>query len=523
MKTDSATRLLEKISRQASQLVKSTKDFVDEHNTVQNREKVANFAIDTSSQAYEKIKDLGSSATEYAANLYTHKSEETISENNWYGRLGAALEEVCDAIYKKESGWSRSIVTGLGGKLAGAGASVGIFSIASLIGTASTGTAIGSLSGAAFTSSALAWVGGSVLMGSIIVGAAGIATGVAGVIATKRIFTKFFKGTQRGDLDLHPKERAIVDSCMALALAFREQSKSGRALEPVVAHAMHDEALDPLCDKLREYKFEVESWPLVDRSRIEKAILKIERLTVFAGNFSKKYPDFTIGIVTAVILKLMANEIPEFNDHELLVIDALRRSNNSLTEASHEELASYLKDKDPEQLQGLHNNIKGIYHELRYAQAENSDNDEYRVELFDETNHPGSDAVLINTETGETSEIQLKATNYISYIEEHNNRYANVEVFATDEVAEISDEIHSSGITNAELNSDVDDVFSSLRSGDDGLVGESMAVASLMALARAVRVNLRNDKQLSKLEREDLLRGGISSAATAGLVSLMIG
>jgi len=50
-----------------------------------------------------------------------------------------------------------------------------------------------------------------------------------------------------------------------------------------------------------------------------------------------------------------------------------------------------------------------------------------------------------------------------------------------------------------------------------------MAVASLMALARAVRVNLRNDKQLSKLEREDLLRGGISSAATAGLVSLMIG
>jgi len=53
-------------------------------------------------------------------------------------------------------GLSSRISRGAAFKLGAAGASVGIFSVASLLGTASTGTAIGTLSGAAFTGASLA-------------------------------------------------------------------------------------------------------------------------------------------------------------------------------------------------------------------------------------------------------------------------------------------------------------------------------------------------------------------------------
>ena len=54
-------------------------------------------------------------------------------------------------------------VTGGAGALAGAAFGVGMFSLASAIGTASTGTAIGALSGAAATNATLAWFGGGAL------------------------------------------------------------------------------------------------------------------------------------------------------------------------------------------------------------------------------------------------------------------------------------------------------------------------------------------------------------------------
>ena len=139
------------------------------------------------------------------------------------------------------------------------------------------------------------------------------------------------------------------------------------------------------------------------------------------------------------------------------------------------------------------------------------------------TKHPDSDAVLINTETGETSEIQLKATGYMSHIREHNSRYENVEVFATEEVARQSEQIHSSGISNEELETDVDEVFEGLREADDGVVAESMTVAGLITLARAVGVNLLQTKNVSQAGKEQLLKRGAISAATAGLVSVIVG
>ena len=116
-----------------------------------------------------------------------------------------------------------------------AGTSVGIFSLASLIGTASTGTAIGTLLGAAFTSAALAWIGGSVFMGSIIIGAATIAGGFGAAFGGGWVYKKYVYGQKRDKTKLEQKEQNIIDVCLSLATAFREKEKDGKPLEPIVA------------------------------------------------------------------------------------------------------------------------------------------------------------------------------------------------------------------------------------------------------------------------------------------------
>ncbi len=61
---------------------------------------------------------------------------------------------------REDKGVTRRATKAFAGKVGATGASAGIFSMASMFGTAGTGTAIGTLSGATFTSSSLAWFSG---------------------------------------------------------------------------------------------------------------------------------------------------------------------------------------------------------------------------------------------------------------------------------------------------------------------------------------------------------------------------
>lgn len=83
------------------------------------------------------------------------------------------------------------------GALGSAIAVGGAWGLASLIGTASTGTAIGTLSGAAATNATLAWLGG----GAISAGGAGMAGGMVvlgGVALAPIAVFAMFMGTQKG-------------------------------------------------------------------------------------------------------------------------------------------------------------------------------------------------------------------------------------------------------------------------------------------------------------------------------------
>lgn len=225
--------------------------------------------------------------------------------------------------------------------------------------------------------------------------------------------------------------------------------------------------------------------------------------------------------VSATILKLMSPDLPSFSDDEELVLKALRRSNNDLADATEAELSAYVQSLSIDQIAGLKNNVKGIYHELAFQQRENLDGDEYIVELFGDTNHAGADIRIINTLTGNVSEVQLKATNYAAYVRAHNERYEDIEVLSTSEVAEASPDWGSSEFSNADLTEDTDLALRKLGHDTDADVLDSMGIAAMVSLTVNARAMLKGET-LSTAAKQKIIQDGVVAASVAGLVQLII-
>jgi len=482
-------------------------------------DKARKTTLRTTKVAREKIAE----GQEWAREQFRKKAEPA-SSANWYLRAAEACESASDAVLREHSGMSTKLSNALAGKLGMAGTTAGIFSIASLVGTAGTGTAIGTLSGAAFTSASLAWIGGSVAMGSIIVGVAAISGGIGLALGAGWVSKKYIWGNKRSVAELEEQEQKVISTCIALAAGFREQSREGRELDAVSAKALYSDALQPLCNELLDIHTKVNDWPYVARNKLNSAYKRLQKISTFASENAKQYPNLTTGTVSAVLIHLIADgDLPTFNESEQLVLEALRRSNSLLVTATEHELANYVKSMEPKQLSGLQNNVKGIYHELRFARDQNANDDQYIVELFEATNHPAADVRIINTTTGDVQEVQLKATNFMSHIRKHNERYETVDVFATSEIADTSDSILSTNISNAELSDDVSIVVSGLDNVAESYeVLNSMALAGMVTLARNTRVLLM-DRKLTEEDKGRLLENGAVSAGAAGIISLLLG
>ena len=148
------------------------------------------------------------------------------------------------------------------------------------------------------------------------------------------------------------------------------------------------------------------------------------------------------------------------------VLSALRRSRSDLAGASQEELRNYLHSLDEDQLPGLVNNVKGVAHEVWYVDAENGDGDGVSAYMYEDTNHPDYDVVLVNSDTGEELEVQLKATDSTAYVENTIDELGAERVVVTEELAnELG--IESSGISNEELTADVEGVVDGIIDAPD--------------------------------------------------------
>jgi hypothetical protein len=446
-------------------------------------------------------------------------SQKPLDDENWFGRAAQACEQLSDCVIN-EIGWTNKAVSAASGKLAGAAVPVSFFSVAALAGTASTGTAIGSLSGAAFTSSALAWIGGSVAMGTLVVGGATIAGAVAAPFAVKPLANKYILGQTRKINELNQSEKQLVDACSALAIGLRQAEKGELTLTAREAVALNEDALAPLVEKASEVLLISQEWPIMQRRSYRNTFTELSFVRGFAKYTSTLSEPLMVGIGSALLFNLLSDGPHEFTLAEQDMLDAIRRSSNELSEMTNEEIAEHVQAFSPAQLQGFKNNVKGIAHELQFARAENGDGDEFRVELFEATNHPGADVQIINMETGEIREFQLKATSYGAYVEAHFEKYEDTPAMTTSEVAEEYG-FASTEISNEQLSRDFDSVTEKLSSDAEAEILDTVAFAGIVSLARNVRV-LLNGQAMSEEARKAAVKRSMQAGLIAGITELII-
>jgi len=138
------------------------------------------------------------------------------------------------------------------------------------------------------------------------------------------------------------------------------------------------------------------------------------------------------------------------------VFDSIRRGYTDLNTSSNEEIFDYFQTVDEESMQGHISNIKGILFEQEYVQ--NLEDMGVHTSIFEATNHPVTDISIFD----DNNELQLKATDSVSYINETLIENPDITMVATTEVANSinNDMVIDSGIENAVLENSVIEVLS---------------------------------------------------------------
>ena len=166
--------------------------------------------------------------------------------------------------------------------------------------------------------------------------------------------------------------------------------------------------------------------------------------------------DIDKAMIVGVIGSFAFGGDQSFSPKEQIIIDALRRSMIELKFATIEDISEKLSRFDPERMPGLVSHIKGIVHEMEFVEFENEDGDSVFAALHSETNHPGYDVKMIDKNTNESWEIQLKATDDKGYVQDWIAQHPDGEIVVTSEIAEKMD-LPSSGLSNEGLKTSIND------------------------------------------------------------------
>tara|TARA_Y100000589_G_scaffold110609_1_gene105079 strand:+ start:1887 stop:2735 length:849 start_codon:yes stop_codon:yes gene_type:complete len=218
--------------------------------------------------------------------------------------------------------------------------------------------------------------------------------------------------------------------------------------------------------------------------RIYKKEDHFKRLTNYVRN------NFDEGAILSSLISIAAKGGERsLTSDESIVLAALRRSAKKFEDASVEEIGEILNSYDDNQIPGLVNNVKGILFELEFVEIENSDGDSIFAYQFEQTNYPTYDVQLIDEQTGEIAEIQLKATNSASYVKSWMDEHGD-NIVVTDEVAEELG-LEGVGISNEELEVKVEDFLEKVKDVDEeslvpmlGNIGTISLAISLVFLVK---------------------------------------
>lgn len=406
-------------------------------------------------------------------------------------------------------------------KIAGIAASGTLLTLVSTFGTAGTGTAIASLSGAASASATLAWVGG-LLGGGMATGA--VLTGGVGIVVGLGAY-KALSSTRRDFDDLDEVEQRIVQYCwMLIAIVDDYLENEDRQFGVDGAHSLLVDTLLPLQSLLIENSGSIcRNLDKKDALAFRQHVLKdfdpaiINPITEFVASGLETRALHYEYVIGGAIYALMTRSAVDDSMESQLVLDALRRSDPDLANASEAELSVYLDDYNPEQLKGIANNVKGIYHEQLWVEQYNANHETTRAEMFGTTNHAGSDVRIIDVNAGEVvAEYQLKATDNVAYINEHLVKYPNVNVIATNEVVARMDGVKASGNLNADLSDTVDsdiDALAGYSIDDRVLVGGGLAAT--VATGQELIEMLQGRRAFPEAVAAVVRKTGTAGAATA--------
>ncbi len=166
-------------------------------------------------------------------------------------------------------------------------------------------------------------------------------------------------------------------------------------------------------------------------------------------------------MILGVIHNITSNQIFSLQPKEQVIIDAIKRSDNDLTNASLNEISEKISTYDDSQIPYLVSNIKGIVHEIEFVEFENEDGDSIFASMYNDTNHPGYDIKLFDKNNGDNWEVQLKATNNQNYVQDWIDSHPDGEIIVTNEIAHQMD-LPSTGISNQDLTVNVTDFVDKL-------------------------------------------------------------
>ena len=225
---------------------------------------------------------------------------------------------------------------------------------------------------------------------------------------------------------------------------------------------------------------------------------KLKKLTNYVRN------NFDEGAILTALISIAAkgNENNLTSD-ESIILAALRRSAKKFEDASLEEIGEILNSYDENQIPGLVNNVKGILFELEFVEIENNDGDSIFAYQFEQTNYPTYDIQLIDEQSGEIDEIQLKATSSASYVKSWMDEHGD-NIVVTDEVAEELG-LDVVGINNEELEVRVEDFIDKIKDVDENSFTPMLGNIGTISLAISL-VFLVKKWMSGEIKREEFLK-----------------
>jgi len=151
------------------------------------------------------------------------------------------------------------------------------------------------------------------------------------------------------------------------------------------------------------------------------------------------------------------------------VFEAVRRGYSELENASNSEILEYFSLSSANELRGHVSNIKGILFEQEVQDKLNANGIE--THIFEKTNHPDTDLQILG-DNSVLQELQLKATDSTSYINQTLADHQDIQIIATTEVASAigNEEVIDSEISNAVLEETVLETISPIPISVEGLL-----------------------------------------------------